>query len=137
MGIQTNLPVSVLLCPRLVGHWNAGTTLVRRARDANHYRAATAGYNLGQSLVLLATPRVNLLVETYYTRFESLVLPGQVAWDSALYVSPGTRWSHNFKSGLQIVPGVAVPFGVAPSGGERGLFLYLSFEHPFTRSHRN
>jgi hypothetical protein len=41
------------------------------------------------------------------------------------------RWAFNFKSGLQVVPGVAVPFGVGSSAGERGLFLYLSFEHPF------
>jgi hypothetical protein len=36
-----------------------------------------------------------------------------------------------FASGLQIAPGVAVPIGVGPSRGERSLFVYLSFEHPF------
>ena len=32
---------------------------------------------------------------------------------------------------LQIVPGIAVPIGVGPSRGEKGIFLCLSFEHPF------
>jgi hypothetical protein len=36
----------------------------------------------------------------------------------------------NFKSGLQIVPGIGVPIGVGPSRGEYGALLYLSLEHP-------
>jgi hypothetical protein len=48
-------------------------------------------------------------------------------------LSPGIRWAYNFKNGLQIVPGVAVPFGVGPSSGEKGVFLYLSFEHPYRK----
>jgi hypothetical protein len=46
------------------------------------------------------------------------------------------RWAYDFRSGLQIVPGVAFPIGVGPNSGERGIFLYLSFEHPFTRAAR-
>ncbi len=49
----------------------------------------------------------------------------------AAYVSPGIRWSYDFESGLQIVPGIALPIGVGPSRGEKSAFLYLSFEHPF------
>jgi hypothetical protein len=45
-------------------------------------------------------------------------------------VSPGIRWAWNFPTGLQVVPGIAVPIGVGPSRGDRALFLYLSFEHP-------
>jgi hypothetical protein len=37
----------------------------------------------------------------------------------------------NFTSGLQIVPGIAVPIGVGSSSGQRDVFLYLSFEHAF------
>jgi len=47
--------------------------------------------------------------------------------DSGAVHNPG------FKNGLQIVPGVAMPIGIGPSAGETGVFLYLSFEHPFTR----
>jgi len=32
--------------------------------------------------------------------------------------------------GLQVVGGLSLPVGAGPSRGERGVFLYLSFEHP-------
>ena len=38
-------------------------------------------------------------------------------------------WSYDFVSGLQIVPGVAFPVGFRANDGQRGVFLYLSFEH--------
>ncbi len=45
-------------------------------------------------------------------------------------MSPGIRWAYNFKSGLQIVPGLATPLGVGPSSGDKGIIIYLSFEQP-------
>ena len=33
------------------------------------------------------------------------------------------------------VPGIAVPIGVGPSAGEKGMIFYLSFEHPFALAH--
>jgi len=63
-----------------------------------------------------------------------VVSPGQTGVSEALYVSPGIRWSYDFKNGLQIVPGVAFPIGLGPSGGEHGFLLYLSFEHPFRKT---
>ena len=130
-GIQINLPVSLVLHRRLVSHWNVGTTFVRNAQDDDHCRANTTGYNVGQSFVYLVHPRVNFLLETVHTRFQAVIAPGQTRWSPLTYVSPGIRWAHNFRNGLQIVPGVAMPIGVGSSAGERGLFLYLSFEHPF------
>jgi hypothetical protein len=56
-------------------------------------------------------------------------------WSQDLYVSPGIRWAFNFRNGLQIVPGIAVPIGVGPSAGEKGMIFYLSFEHPFALAH--
>jgi hypothetical protein len=35
------------------------------------------------------------------------------------------------ESGLQKVPGIAFQIGLGPSRREHGLFMYLSFEHPF------
>jgi hypothetical protein len=32
------------------------------------------------------------------------------------------------------VPGIALPIGVGASRGEKAVFLYLSFEHPFTKT---
>jgi len=130
-GIQASFPLSVVLHPRLVSHWNAGTTFVSKARDALHNRANTVGYNLGQSLIWMAHPRFNVMMETVYASAQSVVAPDQTQWTRLLYVSPGIRWAYNFKNGLQIVPGIAVPLGAGPSAGEKGLFVYLSFEHPF------
>jgi hypothetical protein len=51
--------------------------------------------------------------------------------EQAMLLNPGVRVGFDFKSGLQIVPGVAYTVGVGPSEGEEALFLYLSFEHGF------
>jgi len=50
-------------------------------------------------------------------------------------VNPAFRWAHNFSNGLQIVPGVGFPVEIPTAGGRAqwGIFLYLSFEHPFKR----
>jgi hypothetical protein len=133
-GIQGNLPLSVIAARRWVTHWNAGATLIPSARNETGQRAAVTGYNLGQSVVFLAHPRFNVLVETLWTGSETVVAPGRTQRTHSLLISPGLRWAHNCRNGLQVVPGVAVPVGVGPSAGERGVFLYLSFEHPFGKS---
>ena len=130
-GIQANLPVSIVIHRRLVSHWNAGSTFVPRAQSAGHLRASSVGYTVSQSFIFLANPRLNFLLETSVSNFQSVVGQGRTEWTKLRYISPGIRWAFNFKSGLQIVPGVAVPIGFGPSAGEKGLFLYLSFEHPF------
>jgi hypothetical protein len=115
-GVQVNVPVSVTLAPRFVAHGNAGWS-------------ATSGvdeYGLGASVVWLTGPMFNVLVEVVWSHAEG--------GGDALIVNPGIRWAHNFASGLQIVPGIAFPIGLGPSAGEGGVFLYLSFEHPFRRA---
>ena len=106
VGVQLNVPMSVVLTPSLVSHWNAGVTAVPR----------TTTYNLGASVIWLARPTFNVLVEVVWT--------AQSDGTKSFVVNPGIRWAHNFASGLQIVPGIAFPLDVGP-------FLYLSFEHRF------
>ena len=134
VGVQLNLPVSWAWGSRLVTHWNAGYTHTYSARDELGDRADTNAINLGQSVVWLAHPRFNVLVETVYTRAQAVAGERKTESSDALFVSPGVRWAYNFKNGLQIVPGVAFPIGVGPSAGDHGVFLYLSFEHPFRKS---
>jgi chemotaxis signal transduction protein len=131
VGVQVNLPLSWAWGRRLVTHWNAGYTHTYAARDSADEQAGTSAWNLGQSVVWLAHPRFNLLVETAYVRGQAVAGEGVVETSDALYLNPGVRFAFNFKSGLQIVPGVAFPIGLGPSKGEHGVFLYLSFEHPF------
>ncbi len=137
VGIQTNLPLSIVLSRRIVTHWNMGSTFVPHARNANQDRANSIGYNVGQSVIFLVNPRLNLMLETCATTYQSVIGPGKTEWSRSQYLSPGVRWAFNYKSGLQIVPGFAIPIGVGPSAGERGAYLYLSFEHPFTASVSN
>ncbi len=132
-GIQTQLPVSLVLTKKLVAHWNAGATIVPHARNNSGARATTFGYNLGQSFVWLVHPRFNFLFETVFYRNENVIAPRTTQWSSTLLLNPGIRWAYNCKNGLQIVPGVAVPFGAGPSSGEKGVFLYLSLEHPYRK----
>lgn len=59
---------------------------------------------------------------------------GETSRRRSLFISPGVRWAYNLADDLQVVPGIAVPIGVGPSRRDYGIFLYLSFEHPFGRS---
>jgi hypothetical protein len=132
-GVQTGLPMSVVLNKKLVSHWNVGATYFPHAQDELGDRASSAGYNLGQSFIWLVHARFNVILETVFVQSQAVVASNRTEWTNSLFLSPGIRWSHNFKNGLQIVPGIGVPLGVGPSAGERALFLYLSFEHPFRK----
>jgi hypothetical protein len=128
-GLQVNLPVSVQRGTRFVTHSNLGATWIPNARGADRATASARGFNAGQSVIWLARPTIHPLLELAWTRAESVVGPDRTESANALYLSPGVRWAHNLKSGLQIVPGLAVPIGIGPSSGDTGLLLYLSFEH--------
>jgi hypothetical protein len=130
-GAQVNLPVSLQLTPWLVTHWNAGATFVPGARNDAGAKAATTGYNLGQSFIWLARPTLNLMLETSWTSTESVLADDLTERSRALYVAPGVRYAINLKSGMQIVPGAAYVMGTGPSRGDRSVFTYLSIEHAF------
>jgi hypothetical protein len=125
LGVQVNLPVSYVVTPALATHWNAGATL---GTDET-----TLDYHLGASAVWRLRPSFNLLVEAVWLSQELTAAAGEGREESA-FLNPGVRWAHDFAGGLQIVPGVAYTIGIGPSAGEDGLFLYLSFEHPFRRA---
>ena len=133
VGYQMNLPVSFTMGGAFVGHFNAGGTVTPRARTADGDRATTRDYALGQSFIWLANPRFNVMLECVYTNAEVITGPGRTERQGAAFINPGIRWAHNFASGLQVVPGISVPIGVGASRGEKAIFLYLSFEHPFTK----
>lgn len=117
-GIQAMLPASTVLTPTLVAHWNLGATITPKTHTHNLV--------LGNSFVWLAKPRFNVLVETLWSRTSD-----RGGHDSQTTISPGIRWSYDFPSKLQIVPGVAFP--ITNHGGGKSVFLYLSFEHPFVK----
>jgi hypothetical protein len=130
VGVQVNLPLSVVLSKHLVAHTNVGGTYVPSARAASGGDAPMTSFAVGQSLIWLAHEQLNFLVEALYTNSEVAARAGLERTET-LTVNPGVRGAINFASGLQVVPGVSVPIGIGPSRGETGLFFYLSFEHPF------
>jgi len=130
-GLQVNLPISAELSPRLMAHWNAGATYTPSARNDIGDEASTRTYNLGGSLIWLAAPAFNVMLESVWARSEEVIGPGERFAYRVFYISPGVRGAIDFASGLQIVPGIAVPIGIGPSKGDRQVFFYLSFEHPF------
>src|SRR6185295_8865970 len=131
VSLQVNIPVSVVLNPKLVTHWNAGATFTPSARNAAEVKGSETDFNLGQSFIWLARERFNVMLETIFNRYESIESPRLKSHASTLFLNPGVRWAYNFHNGLQIVPGVCFPLGVGPSSGNRSFLVYLSFEHPF------
>jgi hypothetical protein len=130
-GLQVDVPMSVVLSSRLATHSNAGFTVTPHARNDAGDRATTRDVNLGQSLIWLAHPRVNLMLEALWTRVETPIARGRVTHDESFLLSPGVRGAFNFTSGLQIVPGIAVPFELVATPRRASVFGYLSFEHPY------
>ena len=125
------LPVSYVLSKLFTAHSNVGLALTPSARNSAGARADSYALTIGQSLVMKVHPNIQPLVEAIYTREQDVVAKNSTEWKDDFFVSPGVRAAFNFASGLQIIPGFAVPIGVGPSSGDRGLFFYLSFEHPF------
>jgi hypothetical protein len=133
VGLQANFPVSFVVGPELVTHWNAGVTVTPSARNPLGQSATTTNLNLGASAVWLLRPSFNLLVEALWLNTRAVVGNGQTAGERAGYLSPGMRMAFDLAGDLQIVPGLAYTFGLGPDANEDAVFLYLSFEHPFSR----
>lgn len=132
-GVQALVPASYVLNRRFVTHYDLGGTWIPRAHDAADDVASSYGYSAAGSLIWLAHSRLNGMFETSWTSGHLVSRPHGTNVQDTLWLAPGARFAFNFKSGLQIVPGVAYVAGVGPSSGDRGAFFYLSFEHRMWR----
>jgi hypothetical protein len=81
-------------------------------------------------MIFLVSKTFNLMLEVAGNTTQIKGKFAETQNSGSLVINPGFRYAINFKSGLQIVPGLAVPIGLGPSKGDTGLFAYLSFEHP-------
>jgi hypothetical protein len=129
IGYQVNIPVSIELSERFVNHWNAGVTYTPHSKEQGGAKADTMGYNLGTSIIWLASETFNIMTEVVWNSNQAVNPDGSKSRGESLFVNPGVRYAINFPSGLQIVPGISFPIGVGPSHKEYGVLLYLSFEH--------
>ena len=133
VGLQAEVPVSVVLSEAFVAHGNAGVLWVPRARDARGDRADLVVPNVGGSVIWRAAPTWNLLCEAVWSGNASVAASDRVERKSVVLIDPGARFAWNFRSGLQIVGGIGVPLGFGSGPRTRSVLLYLSFEHPFER----
>jgi hypothetical protein len=131
VGFQANLPLSLVVTPGLVTHWNAGATITPSAKNPSGREATTASFNLGGSAIWLLHPSLNLLLEGVWLSTETVGIGGAQR-DEVLLLNPGVRGALNVAS-LQIVPGLAYTFDTSAGSVDDALFVYLSFEHPFLR----
>ncbi len=131
LGFQTNLPLSLVVTPQLVTHWNAGATITPGAKGVTGREATTTSFNLGGSAIWLFHPSLNLLVEGVWLSTQAVGLAGTER-DEAIFVNPGIRAAINLAN-LQVVPGLSYTFDVSSDSSEDALFVYLSLEHPFLR----
>jgi hypothetical protein len=142
IGIQANLPLTLELSPKFVTHSNVGGTYTPRGKTENDARLRVSNVTLAQSFIVLPTPTFNLMLEAIWSRTTSRVTATPASVDlpreQSLILSPGFRFAMNHASGLQIVPGLAFPVTMTGRSGnidaQTGVFLYLSFEHPFART---
>jgi hypothetical protein len=130
LGYQWNLPFSTAAGERWFFHANAGLTFLPHTaagRDLLHY-------NLGASAIYAAKPDLHFMLECVGAWMET---PGsRGAWDHqfAAILAPGVRRAFNFANDSQLVLGIAVPIGLTGPAPDLGVFLYVSFEHPFRRN---
>jgi hypothetical protein len=124
-GYQLNLPASRRMSPGLVMHANAGATFFPRSGGRF--------FNVGASVVALVRPCFNPMLEVVLTHGRDREDSGLFATKTEAIVSPGVRWAIN-RGDLQIVPGLGLPVRFGADGTKIGAFLYLSFEHSFTRA---
>ena len=129
LGYQTNIPFSLELSDKWVTHWNLGATFTPHRRGPDGGKANTFDLNAGASIIYLLSENLNLMLEAVWNSNQSVEVNGARNTDRTFFINPGIRYAIDFKSGLQIVPGISFPIGAGPSRNEYGLFLYLSFEH--------
>jgi hypothetical protein len=133
-GLQINVAASKRLSQSFVSHVNAGLTYLPHMKDevtsSGTIRHTLTSYNVGASFIWLTAKTFNLMLE-YTTSFSSDAFEdGTKERGTDTIISPGLRWAINLNS-IQIVPGIGIPIMLGRGTVQAGVFLYLSFEHPF------
>lgn len=133
-GVQVNIPASKRLSDSFVAHLNAGFTYVPNMKEepvpSQTIKHSLTSFNFGASIIWLTAESYNLMLE-YTTTFSSDVFEhGITERSTTVILSPGFRYAINLNA-LQIVPGIGIPIIMGSGTARAGIFLYLSFEHPY------
>jgi hypothetical protein len=134
VGIQTNLPLSKRISEYFVLHGNIGFTYQPRAKgpatSGRQVRSDLFSYTYGGSMIFLVRPDLNILLECLISHYQEFNDRGDVVPGRETILNPGLRYAINLGR-LQIVPGIAIPISRLGNETRVGIFLYLSFEHPY------
>jgi hypothetical protein len=128
VGYEFNLPVSKIVSDRWTVHWNGGATLVPDVEGHD-----LVSYNLGASVIYAVTPRFNLMLESIAEWDEEVDDDGGTSREAAVVIAPGLRFAFDHRNDAQTVIGIAAPISVTSAAPDISVFLYVSFEHPFSR----
>jgi hypothetical protein len=126
LGYQWNLPFSTTFRDRWFIHLNAGLTYLPNA--ATSPRHDLLAYNLGGSVIYCVNDRFNVLCEWIGVWNENQENTGRFVRRLSSVISPGFRYAFNPNEDVQIVVGLAAPFGMTESAPDVGAFVYFSYE---------
>jgi hypothetical protein len=130
-GVQIGFPFSRRFTRGFAMTLNAAGQYVPLARgeaaNGRSFKADAWGVSEGISLVWLASPRFNLMLEAVATQDRVAVDDGRTENVSVALASPSFRWAINFRSG-QLVLGAAVPIGLTDASPDWSALFYCSWE---------
>lgn len=126
VGFEFNLPTSKRWCNQLINHFNVGFTMFPSVEVGNE-KKSFLNYFVGLSNIWLATEKLNFMLELYNLSED---MGENLDRANTFIVNPGFRYAIDIGD-LQIVPGLAVPIYMTKDNTDAGIFLYLSFEHPY------
>lgn len=136
VGLQLGFPLTLALGEKIVTHTNVFATATLDARTPAGSHGDLLALGVGQGVVWNLHPRVNVTLESVWTRSRGFgpESAGSSVPTSTWVVSPGVQVMVDLPGGFPVVPGIAFPVGVGPSRGERGVVLFLGFQHALRRA---
>ncbi|MBK5284928.1 MAG: hypothetical protein JJE25_05965 [Bacteroidia bacterium] len=136
-GTEVNLPLSYEISPKITLHVTEGANYISDEFLTDSKAVNRSSYFFAGSVIYSPSSRFNILCEAVYNtatfRFHDEILERE----NTFILNPGLRGAIDFKSGLQVVPGISLPLQYSKNKTETSLLFYLSFEHPFTKSHEH
>jgi DtxR family Mn-dependent transcriptional regulator len=135
VGVQANIPVSKQRND-FYFHGNAGLTWYPRALVnpslQEDDRVSLFSPHLAGSAIYRVRPMLNVMLESVLELEQFATPDGSKERDTIFTLSPGARGGWNIGD-QQVILGAAVPITWNESDTNAGVFLYLSYELPFTR----
>jgi hypothetical protein len=140
VGLELNLPASRQLGDIFI-HGNAGVRMYPQVESSVFpspvelqapHDVALVNPFLAGSAILRVRPMLHLMLESVVLFEERIVGRAATTRDTAVILSPGTRFGWNFGE-HQLVLGAAVPFEYGSGDTISSVFGYASWELPFGR----